>query len=416
MNILKNNTIYAALDIGSSKIVCIVGKYNNNEEMEILGYEYKSTKSVKKGQVMDSSNIGDEIKKVVNSAGKKTNTEISSVIVNANALNSKSIFLKGTTEINGDQIDDLHIKSAINNSGIYDYSEEYKSLHEVINHFDTDNEKKIINPKNLYANKLSANIYQIIIKKNYFKSIENILSDVNLNIEYLIASPFASSLSTLIKDEKEMGTICIDLGAGITSVCIIENNSLIFAGGISVGSNNITYDIASGLTTEIESAERLKTLYGSVFSNPSDEYEIIDVPVIGHEKNQFNQINRSHLNSFIKPRVEETLELVRQKLKEHNLHNKKYRRVVLTGGGSLLEGIDEFAKIIFGSQVRIAYPSNILGLEDNIYKPQFSTAVGSLLVGRENQLEISDFFPEKGDKINKKGIFRRFYRWLDHYI
>ena len=416
MNILKNNNIYAALDIGSSKIVCVVGKYNNKGIMEILGYEYQSTKSVKKGQIMDSANIGDEIKKVVNSVGKKTNTEISSVIVNANTLNSKSIFLKGTAEINGDQVDDLHIKSAINNSGIYDYDEEFKSLHEIINNFDTDNEKKILNPKNLYANKLTANIYQILIKKNYFKSIESILSNANLNIEYLIASPFASSLATLIKDEKELGTICIDLGAGITSVCIIESNSLIFAGSVSVGSNNITYDIASGLTTEIESAERLKTLYGSVFSNPSDEYELIDVPVIGYDKNQFNQINRSHLNSFIKPRVEETLELVRQKLKDSNLHNKKYRRVVLTGGGSLLEGIDEYAKIIFGSQVRIAYPANILGLKDNIYKPQFSTAIGSLLVGTEKQLGVSDFFPEKVDKVSKKGVFGRIYRWLDHYI
>ena len=416
MNTLKNNTIYAALDIGSSKVACIVGKYNNSGIMEILGHENQTTKSVKKGLIIDSVNIVDEIKQVVNSVAKKTNTEISSVIVNANTLNSKSLYLKGTIEINDEQVDDLHIKSAINKSGIYDYDEEYKSLHEVINYFDTDNEKRIINPKNLFANQLTVNIYQIIIKKNYFKSLESILSDANLNIEYLVASPFASSLATLIKDEKEMGTICIDLGAGITSVCIIENNSLVFTGGISVGSSNITYDIASGLTTEIESAERLKTLYGSVFSNPSDEYELIDVPIIGSDKNQFNQINRSHLNSFIKPRVEETLELVRQRLKEYNLHKKKYRRVVLTGGGSLLEGIDEYAKVIFDSQVRIACPSNISGLKDNIRKPQFSTALGSLLVGIKKQLEISDFFPEKAKKTHKRGVFGRFYHWLEHYI
>ena len=169
MNTLKNNTIYAALDIGSSKVACIVGKYNNSGIMEILGHENQTTKSVKKGLIIDSVNIVDEIKQVVNSVAKKTNTEISSVIVNANTLNSKSLYLKGTIEINDEQVDDLHIKSAINKSGIYDYDEEYKSLHEVINYFDTDNEKRIINPKNLFANQLTVNIYQIIIKKNYFK-------------------------------------------------------------------------------------------------------------------------------------------------------------------------------------------------------------------------------------------------------
>lgn len=415
-NNLKTKSILAALDIGSSKIACVVGRNNSQGIIEILGYEFQSTKSVKKGLISDLSTVEREIKDIVDSVAKKTNTEISNVIVNTNIVNSKSNFLKGVTNIDNQKIDDFHIKTAINNSEIFKYDEEFETLHKIINYFDVDKEKKINNPKNLFANLLSVYIYQILVKKNYLKSIKAALSNINLNVERFVASPFASSLATLINEEKDLGTISIDLGSGTTSVSIIENNKLIFAGAIPVGSNNITYDIVSGLTTSFESAERLKTLYGSVFSNPSDEHELIDVPVIGSNNDNFNQINRSNLNSFIKPRVEETLELIRQKLKEHNLHNKKYRRVVLTGGGSLLEGIDEYARIIFDSQVRVGKPSKFIGIDEKINKPQFSTVLGLLLIGNETKLETDNLLSKEDEKIEKMGVFKSFSRWLDLYI
>ena len=412
----NKNSIYAALDIGSSKIACAVGKINNENKMEILGFHFQPTKNVKKGLVINPNEITNEIISIINHISKKTNTEISNIIINANITNSKSKFLKGKVELNGEQIDDYHIRSAINNTEIYNINDDYKSLHEIINHFDTDIDKKILNPKNLYAKTLVVNIYQLIINNNYYKSTKNIIFNSNLNIVHLIASPFASSLSTLTEDEKLLGTICIDLGAGTTSVSIIENNKLIFADSISVGGNNITNDIVSGINTPMESAERLKTLYGSVFSNPSDEYELIDVPLLGSNNNQFKQINRSELNLLIKPRVEETLELIRQKLKEYNLHNKRYRRVVLTGGGSLLEGIDEYAKIIFDSQVRVSVPINIEIQNEKIKKPQFSVIFGLLLYIETLNQQNDDFLLQNKEKIQKKPIFGGFFSWLDQYI
>ena len=128
--------------------------------------------------------------------------------------------------------------------------------------------------------------------------------------------------------------------------------NLVFMDAINVGGKNITNDIARGISTNIESAERLKTLYGSVISSPSDEYEIIEVPYLGNDPLKFKQINRSIINSIIKPRVEETLELIWQKLKEYNLHKKQINNLILTGGGAtLLEGITEYAQIIFDSNV-----------------------------------------------------------------
>ncbi len=411
----KSNSIYAALDIGSSKIACAVGKNDSSGVMHLLGISFKTTKSVKKGYILDINKIGNEINDVIEDVSKKTQTKISNLIVNANIVDSKSNFLKGEIEIGDEQIDDFHIKSSINNSELYKADTDYESIHNVITNFEIDNEKKLVDPRGFYANKLAVKIYQILIKKNYTKSLKNILTNLNLSIENIVASPYASSLSSLIDDEKELGTICLDLGSGTTSVCIVENKNLIFADAISVGSNNITYDLASGLTTSIESAERLKTLYGSVFSNPSDEHELIDVSIIGSENNKFNQINRSLVNSFIKPRVEETLELIRQKLKEYNLHNKKYRRVVLTGGGSLLEGIDEYAKIIFDSQVRIGFPTNLLGINKEIAKPQFGVVLG-LLVNTLDESSLTDLLTKNDEKIRKNSVFEGISSWLNRYI
>ena len=193
-----------------------------------------------------------------------------------------------------------------------------------------------------------------------------------------------------------------------------ENNKLIFLNSIPIGGQHITTDIAKGFSTTIESAERLKTLYGSVITSPSDDFELIDVHVLGTESNQFNQINRSQLNAIIKPRVEETLELIRQKLKEYYLDKKPIRNLVLTGGGSLLEGIEEYAETIFDSKTRVSKLNPLLGLDNKFNKPQFSQTIG-LMYYNEKDYRF-DFLPENKGKIEKKSLFRRFSSWLDHYI
>ena len=276
-----------------------------------------------------------------------------------------------------------------------------------------DKHTPINDPIDNYGDSLTVNYYKFSIKRNFIKTVLSLFKDLNINIENFIPTPLSSALATLNKDDKALGAICIDLGAGTTSICLMENDNLIFADAIPIGSNNITFDLSAGLNTSVESAERLKTLYGSVFTNPSDEYEIIDVPIIGSDKSQFNQVSRSIVNSYIKPRVEETLELIWQKLKEYNLHKKQIKNIVITGGGSLLEGIEEYTKIIFDSNVRVAKPLSLEGLSEIYQKPQFSQTIGSILYDKSDY-EI-EFLKNKEKKV-KNDILSRFFSWLDKYI
>ena len=260
---------------------------------------------------------------------------------------------------------------------------------------------------------MNINFYKLSVNKNSINSYKNLFFDLKIQIANFIPTPLSSAVATLNTDDQDLGAICIDLGDSLTSLTVFENGKAIFCDSISVGSKNITNDIARGISTTKESAERLKTLYGSVLNSPSDEYEIIEVPNVSSTDNQFKQINRSTINSIIKPRVEETLELVWQKLKQNNLQNKKIKNVILTGGGSQLEGIIDYAQIIFDSNVRIGRPKSILGLDKKFSGPQFSQTVGSVLYNEE-LYEVS--LLKKSQKNRKNTYFSRFSSWLDQYI
>ena len=205
------------------------------------------------------------------------------------------------------------------------------------------------------------------------------LSKLKLNIENYIPSPLSSCLSSLTKDEKELGTICIDLGHSTSSISIFDNNKFIFGDSIGIGSNNVTLDIARGVSTTISSAERLKTLYGSLISSPSDDHEIIEIPIITGDRNTFKQITRSNLNTIIKPRIEETLEILWQKINDSNLNNKKYNNVVITGGGSQLDNIEKYVSTIFASSARVAKPINVINLQKEFNLPNFCDIIGTVL-------------------------------------
>ena len=237
--------------------------------------------------------------------------------------------------------------------------------------------------------------------------------NLNIHIENYVPTPLSSSLATLNSDDILLGAVCIDLGASSSSIALFENEKLIFMDAINVGGKNITNDIARGVSTNIERAERLKTLYGSVISSPSDEYELIEVPYLSNEPSKFKQINRSTINSIIKPRAEETLELIWQKLKEYNFHRKQIKNLILTGGGAILEGITEYTQVIFDSNVRIGMPLSIKGLDKKFINPQFSQTIGTILYNKSDY-EIE--FLQNKEKYKKNTVLRRFSSWLDQYI
>ncbi len=405
--------IKAGLDIGNSKISCIVADYKNINKINILSIESIPSSSIKKNVILNYKNLLDQIKFLITEAEKQSQTKIKSINLNFSLLNSLSHYYDSEIKTNNEKISELHLKKIINQSEYFNNNSNNFELFNNIISYNVDNNYFFSAPLGNYSDNIKINFYKILTQKKYIENFSNIIHNLKLNIENYIPTPLSSSLSSLTKDEKELGTVCIDLGHSTSSISIFENNKFVFGDTISIGSNNVTLDIARGVSTTISSAERLKTLYGSLISSPSDDHEIIEIPVISGDKNNFKQITRSNLNSIIKPRIEETLEMLWQKIKDNNFSNKKLNNVVITGGGSQLDGIEKYVGTIFASGTRIAKPLSELNLQKDYNKPNYCDVVGSILY---DQNTYSVNFLKKASKSQKKRGITGFFSWLDQYI
>ena len=405
--------IKVGLNIGNSKISCAVLEIKDEKNIKLLSCESYPSKILKKNIITNFDELLIEIKSLINESEKKSQTKINSI--NLNILSSDNISKYYDSEIDNlnNQITELDIKKAINNSDYFSVNDDYFEIFNNIYGYILDNNLLFSSPIGNYANNLKILFYKILIPSKTLNSYKNIIDRLNIKVDSFVPTPLASALSVLSNDEKMIGSICIDLGHSNTSISVYENNNFIYGDSVLVGSNNITNDIARGVSTTIDSAERLKTLYSSLISAPSDEYEIIEVPTISGENDKFVQINRLKINSIVKPRVEETLEMVWQKLKQNNLDKKQIKNVVLTGGGSQLEGISQYAELIFSSNVRIGYPKEDIISDKNLLNSSFADVIGCGLF--KPDIFLDKIIEKQGNKEKKQGI-KGFFNWLDRYI
>ena len=405
--------IKAGLDIGNSKLSCIVADYKNPFDIKILSLSSIPTNNIKKNVILNYELLFDQLKLILLENEKQSQTKLNSVNLNFSLLNSSSYYYDSEIKIEDEKVSELHLKKIINQSDFFKLNTSEFELFNNILSYELDNRLFFTPPLENYSDKIKINFYKIITQKKYIENLSSIFKKLNIVIENYIPSPLSSSLSSLTKDEFELGTISINLGHSTSSISVFENNNFIFGDTIGIGSNNVTLDIARGVSTTISSAERLKTLYGSLTSSPSDEHEIIEIPIISGEKNSFNQITRSNLNSIIKPRIEETLEILWQKIKDNNLSNKKIGNVVLTGGGSQLDEIEKYVSTIFASSVRVAKPLESLNINKEYNNPSFCDVIGSVIYDPK-KFKIN--FLENNYKTRKKPSFSGFFAWLDQYI
>jgi len=405
--------IKAGLDIGNSKISCVIADYKNTENINILSLASVPNNNIKKNIILNFENLHDQIKSLFIEAEKQSQTKLNSINLNLSLLNSSSHYYDSQIELKNERISELHLKKIINQSEYFSNISEKFEIFNNITSYDIDNTQYFNAPIGNYSDNLKINFYKILIQKKYTDNISSVIKKLKLNIDNYIPSPLSSSLSSLTKDEKELGTICLDLGHSTSSISVFENNKFVYGDTIGVGSNNVTLDIARGLSTTISSAERLKTLYGSLVSSPSDDHEIIEIPIISGDKNTFKQITRSSLNAIIRPRIEETLEMIWQKIRDNNLRSKKLNNVVLTGGGSMMDNIAKYVETIFASGVRVSNPLDQLNLENNFKKPNFCDIIGSILYDQD-KFRVN-FLANKSKNSKKRGI-SSFFSWLDQYI
>ena len=374
-------TTIAALDIGSSKVCCIIAKVSKDKRIKVVGYGYNASRGIKNGVVTDIGQATIAVGNAVQDAEQMANEPIDKVIVSIGSekirslLKTASITLNKNRPISDSDLEKVYVKGTAKvNVG------EYSLIHCIHNSYRLDGGELLKDPRNLFAEELSINILLGLVPEHICKNINTVIENAHLDISGRVFDSYASGLACLVDDEKEMGATVIDMGGGTTSITSFKNGHPIYFAAIPVGGNNVTNDIAYGLTTSFSHAERLKTLHGCAFLTSQDSIDTINVYPVGEEDDScIKQIPRSELISIITPRIEETFEMVNRKLYEAGLAHDSSHRVVLTGGASQLPGVVDIAAMVLDKQVRPGKPKNILNLPDHLYAPSFATCVGMLL-------------------------------------
>lgn len=387
---LGKSSLVAVLDIGSTKICCLVARLvpraegkalrDRSHVVEIIGFGYGPSAGIKSGVVSDLARAEQAIRTVVGMAERAAGLTVESVIVNVTAGRLGSETFSANVSLEGTEVERGDISRVLRAVNERSVRNERSIVHALPIGYSIDGQKGIGEPLGLVGDQLGVDVAVVSAETLAMRNIELALNRCHLQIEALVSTPYASGLATLVDDEAELGVATIDFGGATTSVSVFNHSRLVYCDAIAIGGHHLTLDIARQLSVSIEDAERLKTLYGGVLPGQADERDLIPVTPVGSGSEEAaNQIPRANLTRIIRPRVEEILTAIGERMRATGMMDVCGRRLVLTGGASELTGLSELARRMLARNVRVGRPLGVAGLPDQARGPAFSTVTGLLV-------------------------------------
>lgn len=395
----KHTTHIAVLDIGTSKIACFIAHIDSAGEIKITGIGHQLSKGIRSGIITDFAEAEASIVSAVHAAEQMAGETMENVIVSLSGGNLTSRNVTVEMTMVGEEVTDRDIMDIIEQGRAGVAHNEHDIIHCIPVSYYLDGARGIVDPRKMYGKKLGADLHVITGLPSVTRNLAHCVGRCHLNVQEYVASPYASGLSVLEEDEKQLGVTVVDMGGGVTSFSIFGGGKNLYTDAIPVGGMHVTNDIARGLSTSLTHAERLKTLHGSTIVSARDDQVMIDVPPLGEEDaDETNTMPRSMLIGVIRPRIEEIFEIVRDKIQLGGAASFAGKRVVLTGGASQLLGMREMATSILGKQVRLGRPKQLAGLAESVSGPAFSTGLGMLeyVVKKPMEEQMFDAYRSRG--------------------
>tara|TARA_B100001057_G_C22770814_1_gene919505 strand:+ start:297 stop:1451 length:1155 start_codon:yes stop_codon:yes gene_type:complete len=353
---------------------------NNSIQIKVLGFGQHISMGLNKGEVTDLLKLSDSISKAVEKAEEMAGFRISNITCNVTGGLPFTRVTSDKLQITGDLIKKEDILYLLNLDKHRSKYKDYIQLRRKPKVFKIENDQEVENPIGFKSKTLILEAINTYVNKNIISNLNKSIELCHLNVNQFYITPEINGISTMIKEERELGAIIIDIGASLTSIGVYLKDSLIYSSVIKIGGIHITSDLVKGLGTESEEAEKLKILHGSAVINQLDDFKNIDVKII-NEKGELtsHSFHKSMLVGIIKPRVEEIFELVIENLNNGFAEYSKISKVIITGGTSNLHGISNIAKSYFKCDIRIGKPIGLLNAPDLIQSPNFSCLVGLVL-------------------------------------
>jgi len=392
--------IVVGLDIGTSKVVAIVGVVNDSGLIEIIGLGSSPSRGLKKGVVVDIESTVHSIQRAVEEAELMAGVQIHSVYVGIAGSHIKSLNSHGIVAIRDREVSHHDLERVIDAAQAVPIPADQKVLHILPQEYVIDSQDGIKEPMGMSGVRLEAKVHLVTCASNAALNIERCVQRCGLQVEDTILEQLASSYAVLTEDEKELGVCLVDIGGGTTDIAVFTQGSIRHTAVLPVAGDQVTNDIAMALRTPTEHANDIKIKYACALAQLARPDEIIKVPSVGDRPAR--QLSRQALAEVVEPRYDELFSLVQAELRRSGFEDLIAAGIVLTGGTSKMEGAVELAEEIFHMPVRLANPQGVTGMNELIKNPIYSTGLGLLLYGKK-QLEAGA--AKKAARSETKGNF-----------
>ena len=378
--------IIVGMDIGTSKIVTIVGEIMPEGTLEVIGVGMHDSSGMKKGMVVNIDATVSAIQRSLETAELMADCKITSVITGIAGSHIKGANGKGMIKIKDKEVTQADIDRVVETASSLSLPSDQQTLHIIEQEFTIDGQEGIKKPLGMSGMKLEVEVHIVI---GAVAAVQNILKCVHrcgLEVSEMILQPLASSKAVLAEDEKELGVCLVDIGGGTTDVAIFTGGAIRHTAVIPIAGDQITNDIAMALRTPTKDAEDIKIKYGCALRQLANEAPI-EVPGVGERGTRM--LSRQTLAEVIEPRVEELYSLVQAELRRSGFEDLLSSGIVITGGSSAMQGMVELGEEIFHMPVRLGLPRYVGGLADVVKTPRFATAIGLLQYGMEQQQRMA---------------------------
>ena len=404
---MNTDDIITGIDVGTTKIVVTIAKKEDNA-INIIGTGISKSNGLNKGIVVNIHDTVKSINKAISKAEEMCDISIESAYIGITGENIKGINCSGAITISnsdyinpaGDTIEEKDVMKVLDHAQAINLSPERKILHILSQDFKVDEKSGIKNPIGLSGHRLESKVHLVTIARNIEKDLTTCLEKCEIDIDGFILEPLASSSSVLDSNEKKLGTVLIDIGGGTSDVIIYHNTSILHTGAIPLGGESITKDIAYGLGTSLEQAEKIKCEYGVSKASIANKEE--SILITGTNGRDDKNISQNSLAKIIEARMTEIFHLCKSEINKSN-HNEHFTfGVVLTGGGAKLNFILDLAQEIFEMPIKIGIPDSVNGNPDILNDPRYSTSIGIIKYALENKDNINNSInncSESGDGI-----------------
>ncbi len=394
----KNSNLVVGLDIGTSKVVCIVGKYSNSKIMEVVSIGSYPSSGLKKGVVVNIEATTDAIKKAVEQAQTMIEDKIKSIYVGIAGSHIKSLNSQGVVGIKDKEVSSYDIDRVIDSAQSVSIPSDQKVLHVLPQEFVIDDQDGIREPLGMSGVRLEARVHLVTCSNSALLNIQKCVKNCGLSIQGYVLEQLASSHSILSEDEKELGVCLVDIGGGTTDIAIFNSGSIVFTGVIPIAGDQVTSDIAVALRTPTSQAEEIKQKHGCAVSEFTKDDETIKVLGVGGRPPR--DLSRRSLAEIVEPRYVELFELLKAEISRNGFEDKIPAGIVFTGGTSKMEGVIELAESVFQTTVRLGIPDNFEGMENILKNPIYATSIGLMNHGH-NQM-TSDLLSEQNESFFSK--------------